>query len=276
MLIAQLTDCHVRLADDLLNAEIDTGLMLEQAIEALLRLSPRPDVVLLTGDLTDHGLASEYARFEHLLTALPMPWYLIPGNHDSRGPLLDAFAGRGGLPQQPTDSLHYALDLGPLRLVALDTLIEGATHGEVGRAQLNWLEAELASHASHQPVLLMLHHPPFITGLGGMDRINCRDGATLAQVVAPHAARIERVLCGHCHRAITRRWAGTLASIAPATAHQIALTLDGQRAAMCLDPPGFQLHLWCDEGLSSHIGFVAPGRIEAFGDDPRYKAPAPT
>ena len=53
MLIAQITDTHVKHAGKLAYGRVDTLLMLERAVAHLRRLDPQPDVVLLTGDLVD-------------------------------------------------------------------------------------------------------------------------------------------------------------------------------------------------------------------------------
>ncbi|XVV07784.1 metallophosphoesterase [Actinosynnema sp. CA-248983] len=47
-------------------------------------LPGRLDAVLVTGDVADHGLTSEYEEArEHLASKFPV--LLLPGNHDDRG-----------------------------------------------------------------------------------------------------------------------------------------------------------------------------------------------
>jgi 3',5'-cyclic AMP phosphodiesterase CpdA len=106
-----------------------------------------------------------------------------------------------------------------------------------------------------------MHHPPFATGIAAMDRSGLRDPAAFAAVVARHR-QIERILCGHLHRAIDRRFAGTVAGTAPSTAHQVRLDLDpGAPLQFIFEPPGYQLHFWRDgAGLVSHTAI--------FGDWP--------
>ena len=75
-----------------------------------------------------------------------------------------------------------------------------------------------------------------------MDKIGLADSAALAAVIARHG-QVERVIAGHVHRSIQTRFAGTIASISPSVAHQVALELDPDAAsAFCLEPAGFQLH----------------------------------
>jgi Icc protein len=84
----------------------------------------------------------------------------------------------------------------------------------------------------------------------------------LAAVVAGHP-QVERILCGHLHRPITRRFGGTIASTCPSTAHQVDLDLSGaQRLAVIMEPPVVQLHLWQgpEEGLVTHHSIIAYDR----------------
>jgi 3',5'-cyclic AMP phosphodiesterase CpdA len=105
--------------------------------------------------------------------------------------------------------------------------------------------------------MIFLHHPPFRTGIGHMDRSGLNNASAMAAVVAKYP-NVERIVCGHIHRAIQTRFAGTIASVAPSTAHQIALDLrpDGP-SAMKMDPPGYQLHYWTPEaGLVTHTAAI--------------------
>jgi 3',5'-cyclic-AMP phosphodiesterase len=254
MLVAQITDTHIRRPGDLAYGVVDTALLLERAVAALDRLDPAPDVTVVTGDLVDTGEAEEYAHLRALLAPLAMPVFVIPGNHDAREPLRQAFAADGYLPRD--GFLHYTIEDWPLRLIALDTLIPGETGGELCRERLSWLERALAA-APGQPTLILMHHPPFATGIGHMDRIGLSGSPRFAEIIARHP-QVERILCGHLHRAIDRRFAGTVAGTAPSTAHQVVLDLaPAAPLAFALEPPGYQLHSWNEaDGLVTHTAVI--------------------
>jgi 3',5'-cyclic AMP phosphodiesterase CpdA len=179
-----------------------------------------------------------------------MPVFVIPGNHDAREPLRQAFRSDGYLPAE--GFLQFAIEDFPVRLVALDTLLPGQNRGVLCAERLSWLEATLAA-ARQRPTLVLMHHPPFTTGIDFMDRFGLAEAAAFAEIVARHP-QIERILCGHLHRAIDRRFAGTVAGTAPSTAHQIRLNLSpGAPLRFMLEPPGYQLHVWREDGgLVSH------------------------
>jgi 3',5'-cyclic-AMP phosphodiesterase len=148
--------------------------------------------------------------------------------------------------------LQYAIDDYPVRLVALDTLVPDEGGGLLCSERLGWLDHALAL-APARPVLIMMHHPPFLTGIERMDRAGLQNSEALAVVVVRHP-QVERILCGHLHRAIDRRFAGTVAGTAPSTAHQLRLNLTPEAPLRFMfEPPGYQLHVWReDSGLVTH------------------------
>jgi 3',5'-cyclic AMP phosphodiesterase CpdA len=67
MLICQLTDLHVRPVGQPVNRVVETNIFAERAFRAVARFIPRPDVVVITGDLTEAGLDAEYANVARML-----------------------------------------------------------------------------------------------------------------------------------------------------------------------------------------------------------------
>jgi 3',5'-cyclic AMP phosphodiesterase CpdA len=263
MIIAQLSDPHIVAPGALLYGAIDTPDLLARAVAELNRLDPLPDIVVLTGDLVDQGEPAEYDHLRRLLAPLAMPIFVIPGNHDAREPLRAAFAGDGYLPD--AGYLQYAIDRYAVRLVALDTHIPGAVGGLLCVERLAWLDQTLAA-APERPTLVVMHHPPFSTGIERMDKAGLDGIDAFAAIVARHP-QIERILCGHLHRAIDRRFAGTVAGTAPSTAHQIGLDIrPGVPLRRMFEPPGYQLHLWRDCSLVTHTA--------VFGDWPEPRPPS--
>jgi 3',5'-cyclic-AMP phosphodiesterase len=255
MLIAQITDMHIRPRGVLAYQRVDTAPYLARAVEHLLRLKPRPDVVLATGDLVEAGSPEEYGRLRELLAPLPMPVYLIPGNHDDRAAMADAFREHAYLPRPPR-FIQYVIEDYPLRLVALDTLVPGQVGGQLCEERLGWLAARLGE-APDRPTLIFMHHPPFTTGIVRMDGYGLANAREFAEVVRRHP-QVERIVCGHLHRPIQARVGGTLASTAPSTAYQVALDLEhGNPLMFMMEPPACQLHLWgADTGLVTHTSYI--------------------
>src|SRR4051812_18457249 len=241
MLIAQITDTHVADSGSAVEQCCRTADHLERAVAHLNRLQPRPDVVVHTGDIVDHGRVEEYRHARAILDALTMPYFVIAGNHDDRENLLRVFDDHRYLPRDG-GLLRYTVDDRPVRVIALDTLVPGSNTGTLGADQLAWLDARLTE--STRPTVVIMHHPPFRTALNAMDDMGLDGSDALAGVVGRHP-HLEAILCGHVHRPVIRRFAGTVACICPATAHQVALDLPPERRlAIVMDPPAAMLHLW--------------------------------
>jgi 3',5'-cyclic AMP phosphodiesterase CpdA len=254
MLLCQISDLHIKPERKLAYRKVDTAAMLERCVARILALPQVPDVVVATGDLVDFGTEAEYRLLRELLAPLTMPLYLLPGNHDGREGLRTVFADHAYL-RQWAPFVQYAIDDHPLRLVALDTVVPGQGRGELCAERLAWLDRTLAA-APSRPTVVALHHPPFVTGIGHMDRVGLAGIEGLAAVIAGHP-QVERLIAGHLHRPITVRFAGTVATTCPSPAHQVALDLDPDaRDDFTMEPPAFQLHWWNGRALVTHTAYV--------------------
>lgn len=254
MLLCQISDLHIKPERRLAYRRVDTASMLERCVQRILALPQVPDAVIATGDLVDFGTEAEYRLLRELLAPLTMPLYLMPGNHDGRESLRTVFADHAYL-RQWAPFVQYAIDDHPLRLVALDTVVPGQGGGELCDARIAWLDRTLAA-APSRPTVVALHHPPFETGIGHMDRIGLTGIEQLAAVIARHP-QVERLIAGHLHRPITVRFAGTVATTCPSPAHQVALDLaPDARDDFVMEPPAFQLHRWDGRGLVTHTAYI--------------------
>jgi Icc protein len=241
LLVAQISDLHIKRAGALAYGRVDTAAALTRCIDTLNRFAPRPDLVVITGDLVDTPLEEEYDHLVQLLAPLEISMAAIPGNHDDRALLRAALPHLGYA--QPTGALNSLRKLGDLDIVLLDSTVPGADYGTLDPATLGWLDATLAASAT-RPALLFLHHPPFITGITHMDVQNLRNAADLAALVKRHP-RARLVAAGHVHRAALTTFARAAATICPAPNHAVALDLDTRLPpSFNIEPPAFHLHAW--------------------------------
>jgi 3',5'-cyclic AMP phosphodiesterase CpdA len=258
-ILAQLTDLHIRAPGKLAYGKVDTAAYLREAVQTVLRLRQRPHAVVITGDLTDVGTPVEYAHLAELLAPLPMPYYLLPGNHDDPAEMRRAFPQHTSLGRE--GHVQYAVDVGDALLVALDTTEPRQSGGSLSAGRLAWLRDTLRANASRRTIVAM-HHPPFRTFNGHMDRIGLAQGAEELEDIVAANPQVERIVCGHLHRSIDVAFGGTVAMTSPSPAHQVDLDLAPDAASMwSLEPPAFRLLAWAHgERLVTHL---APcGRFE--------------
>jgi Icc protein len=253
--IAQISDLHIKPPGSLAYGRVDTAGALARCVTTLNDFRPKPDLVVISGDLADTPTAEEYQYLKRLLDPLALPFVSIPGNHDSREWM------RAALPQAyafPSGPLNQRLEIGSLDLVLLDSSVPGQPHGELDTATLQWLEAALVS-SPDRPALLFLHHPPFKAGIWHMDRQNLLNASELEPVVRRHP-RVQLIATGHIHRATLTMFAGIPTTICPAPNHAVDLDLAELREpSFKVEPPAFHLHSWFPgEGFGSVVTHQVP------------------
>ena len=264
MIIAQISDLHIKEPGRLAYGVVDTAPYLERAVAKLNALDPQPDLVIASGDLVDSGSDTEYRRLRALLAPLRAPVYVIAGNHDDRAALKRAFADHAQMAPFIAGSddhlpLQYVVE-GALRMIALDSTIPGEEGGELDDARLTWF-AQRLDEDTKTPTLVVLHHPPFRSGIEHMDERGLRNAQGFGDIIAC-APNVERIACGHLHRSMHVRWRGTLAVVAPSVAHQLVLELRPQQPLMFdLEPPALLLHVETGGLLVTHLVPIddAPG-----------------
>jgi Icc protein len=253
--IAQISDLHIKPPGSLAYGRVDTAGALERCVAALNEFRPKPDLVVISGDLADTPTVGEYEYLMRLLAPLVLPFIAIPGNHDSRELMRAAFpqayAAEAG-------ALNQSVEVGGLALVLLDSSVAGKPYGELDEPTLRWLESTLAS-APDRPALLFLHHPPFQTGIWHMDRQRLRNADELAPIVRRHP-RVQLIAAGHVHRATLTMFGGVAATICPVPNHAVDLDLQQLREpSFKVEPPAFHLHSWFPgQGFGSVVTHQVP------------------
>ena len=272
MLIVHLSDLHLMPGHQLAYAAADTRTFFQQTIQAVLQLRPFPDVVLITGDIADKGAAGSYINARKLLSELNCPVFLVPGNHDHKEALLEAFPELSlhlvRLKDNPKTTICYAIEDFPVKLIGLDSVIPGQHGGGLDPRQLAWLD-ETLGRLSGLPCLIFMHHPPFASGISHMDQEPFQRVAAFKTIIKKHP-QVQRILGGHLHRSVTRNFAGTTACVAPGVGMQLVLDLSpGALSQFILEPPAFLLHSlvasWNDQVTLTTYQSLVPLEPDQFG-----------
>ncbi len=243
--VVQLTDLHMGSSWG-----EDPVVAVGRVVAAVRRtLGVAPDAVIVTGDLANTPADREYEQARELLGQLGAPLYVLPGNHDDRDGLRRYFE----FPETCGERLRYAVKLGPMRLIALDTKRAGSDAGELDAAQLEWLEGTLAEDRS-TPTLLAMHHPPIVIGIPPMDAvgITAAERDALAAILSRHP-QVQMIAAGHVHRTVVGQLGFASVLALASTDVQLALELSCKEMHFVSEPPCFGLHLLLGGRFASHV-----------------------
>lgn len=248
-MLAQISDPHIGSAEG-----GDPERDLADAVRALAALRPRPDAVLLSGDLAEHGLPAEYARVRALLEPLPMPVLPLPGNHDDRAALRAAFPPPGEADAAPDAPSRDVATCGDLRLVVCDSTLPGRADGALDAEHRGWLDRRLAE-APQTPTIVAMHHPPLLTGMPAFDALGLAPGdrAALADQLR-RWPQVRRVVAGHVHCASVAQLGGCVVATSPSTwrVHP-RMRLGADDFELVEGPAGYALHAVIDGDVVSHV-----------------------
>jgi 3',5'-cyclic AMP phosphodiesterase CpdA len=218
----------------------DPAARLQAVIEAVNREHGDADLCVVSGDLTDRGDETSYHRLRALLAGLAVPVHLMLGNHDRR----DAF--RRVFPHAHDDGAGFvqaAIELGPQRLILLDTLDEARpSAGLLCPSRLAWLERELGARPA-APTMLFLHHPPFGLGVEYFREMLLENGDEL-EALLDHHPQVIHAAFGHVHFATFGRASARSFSAARGTCHPIRPVLAGMVATYVDRPPSYEIMLF--------------------------------
>ncbi|MFS0701404.1 metallophosphoesterase [Cellulomonas sp. 179-A 4D5 NHS] len=246
--ILHLSDTHLSAPGVLHHGAVDTLEATRRVLDACAVLPP-PDVVVVSGDVSDDGSVESYEAARDVVGgwahARGARVVLAAGNHDQRGPFRrvlgdghlgdgrvgDGRAGAAGVVATAGATTAGATTAGATtgdpvdgvswvrghRLLTLDSSVPGAGYGTLDAAQLDRLREELRTPAPGGTVLVV-HHPPLppVTRLHHVLRLRGLD--ELAAALAGSDVRV--VLAGHYHHATTGLFAGRPVVVAPGVANR--------------------------------------------------------
>ena len=234
MIIAQISDTHIAL--DAPNAEQRIS-DLAFTVADINELDPLPDAIVHTWDIVHNGRQDEYAQAVAILARARAPVYVLAGNKDNRTNLRQAFTTCGYLVPD-FDFIQYAIEVHPVRLIALDTMSSG-NKGDFCSERLRHL-TDLLEAETAKPIAVFTHHPPFEV-TEGPEPLHFEDRDAMARLRSAlrHSGRVVAVFSGHVHRAASGEVAGIPGSVVPAIATALR---HGRYPADLRSRPVYQVH----------------------------------
>ena len=181
MLLVQISDIHV-------GSQFQPKVF-DQVVNEVNKL--KPDVIVITGDLTNEGLIKEYKECKKLVSKLKAKKIItISGNHDYRNTGYLAF--KKFFPFESVNNLSK-----DIVLVTIGTARPDRNEGEVGYRQNLWLERTMKKYKDKVKILAMHHHLVGIPDTGA-DRLTITDAGDVLRTLV--STKVDLVLCGHKHR----------------------------------------------------------------------------
>jgi Icc protein len=179
IVIAQISDPHVGSPHFVPN-------LMNRVLVEIDELAP--DMVICTGDLTNDGFQQEFKAAAAYFRQIKQPFFVIPGNHDSRNVGYLHFEKLFG-------PRHWTADFGPVRIVAVDSSEPDLNEGRIGREHYDWIRQSFDCDAELK-VFALHHHLIPVPGTG-RERSTVQDAGDLLELLL--ASGVDLVLTGHKH-----------------------------------------------------------------------------
>jgi predicted MPP superfamily phosphohydrolase len=219
--IALISDLHVMLVATN-NQQRLYPLRLARTVEAVN--AAQVDLVLATGDLTEHGTEAAFAEFRRRVSGLKAPLLVVPGNHDIGNKRIPGankdVANFGRLRRYELNfgRSFFVREIAGVRIVGVNSCILG-TRLSREKQMWNFLEEQLAE-PSKTPTLLMMHHPPFLKDIDepGGDYFNLEPYPRARLLGLARQGGVAAILSGHIHRGLTNRVQNTVLLTTPPVA----------------------------------------------------------
>ena len=196
---ALFSDCHVGTDVTVTSRNVNMADNLAAVSKELLAWPKRPAALVINGDLAlKSGMPGEYTTFSGLIDPIradDIDIHLSLGNHDHRENFWKAFP-KEAVAQDPVVANRQVAFLPADRAnwFLLDSLdVTESTPGELGAAQLDWLDKQLAGHKDKPAIIIGHHnmtHPGWTAGL--------KDSTALADLFVKHR-HVKAYIFGHTH-----------------------------------------------------------------------------
>lgn len=127
---------------------------LRRTVEDINRQSDL-DFVLVTGDITEMGTDAELLLAKSILNGLRIPWYPIPGNHDTGW---SESGGQSFLRIFGSDKFHF-VHHGIQFIGCASGPYVRMSDGHIPRDAVNWLDTLLSGLDKEAPIFFVNHYP---------------------------------------------------------------------------------------------------------------------
>ncbi|OGI19943.1 MAG: hypothetical protein A3B68_00140 [Candidatus Melainabacteria bacterium RIFCSPHIGHO2_02_FULL_34_12] len=186
---------------------------LKLVLNHIAALNERPELIIVTGDLSQDCTFESYQFLSNLLDKTGIKYYFLPGNHDDVDILNKVFDF-----QWIKNEADYSIEFKNYLFYIIDTSLYPNDYGELSGAQLLKFEKYLNENKNKQTIVFMHHHPILIES-PWLDAMMLKQADKFNSIIKNHP-QIKAVLFGHIHQVVEQKINGTYYASAPATCYQ--------------------------------------------------------
>jgi Icc protein len=236
MRIAHISDFHLPTKPGQRVNETLPDANLVQAVTVLKQQAPKPDLIVLGGDLLEDGQKGNYEAIAELFKDVQVPVLTVVGNHDDlkalkKSSLVEKGRGYSG---------YASVDHGEFHIVILNTAGTGKSYGKIEEEQLLWLSHDLWANQD-KPALIFMHHHPILSRIPWLDKMKLENAEAFWDIVPPYSKNILGVFFAHLHIQISATVRGILVASPPAVCFQYSGNNDASKEELSSEWPGFNL-----------------------------------
>lgn len=213
-LILQLSDLHLFKTPQQTIMKVNPAAALEKVIAKICDdyADNKPDLAIISGDLTQDGSLESYQLAYSMLRRLSVPCVALPGNHDEEIYLKQVFLS----PKQTV--IPFASPI--WTLLGLNTQFKGAAYGIIRQEEWQAVTT-LVEKNPKRHFVLFLHHHLLPCGSHWLDKINVHRAAPFLDFIRAHP-NLRAVFGGHVHQELTQSSGDTKFYAVPAIGWQFA------------------------------------------------------
>lgn len=243
--ILHLTDLHLFSDQSTKLVGINPSQSLQQVVNKVLNESPqkKPDLIILTGDISQDFSLASYEIAIKILKQLPCPMVSTMGNHD----LLSTFTKIFG---NPTQMVTQISDITNWRIILLNSHWSDHVDGHLLENDLTFLQKNLEADTS-QPIIIFLHHHVLPVASNWLDKIKLQNSTQFLEIITKYK-NVKAVVCGHIHQETSITYQDVIFLSTPATSWQFTIKSNNFK----LDPimPGYRwINLYEDGTIQTEV-----------------------
>ncbi len=209
--VLQITDLHLLSAPEQTLLGVNTEETARQVIESAKSQHWPPDLIVLTGDLTQKPLAAIYRRLDRYLNTLGVPCVCLPGNHDDPELMLT---------ELKSENVYCASQIlgSAWQIICLDSTEPESEIGHFSEETLGMLADHLDRHPE-KFALVCLHHHPVQIGCSWLDTM-VLDESNQFFALLESRSQSRAVAFGHIHQAFDTTYRNLRVLGTPSTCFQ--------------------------------------------------------